>query len=251
MLSDKDRLWFFIVQEDNNIKYNNLQSLQNLNNGSIVETLVDRLSGLILSGEITSGFVFPNENDFCCYLGVGRSTLRETYKVLESNGLIKRSRKGTIVNTHDEIVANMPYDMVFGIANYNEILVFRTAIEQESAALAAQFATEDNIVSLEKTLEGMKQNLNDVKKLTVYDTMFHLEIARASNNRLFCRTLGDLLESFSKTVSRNFIADEDIRVRAIQYHSMILQAVKEGNSVAARDYMAKHVTDVVNLSNKI
>ena len=215
------------------VQYNRLLTLKNLSNGSVVEGLAEKLTNLILSGELPEGYVFPNENEFCSFLGIGRSTLRETYKVLEANGMITRSRKGTVVNNFDLIIASMPYDMVIGIVDYNEILVFRTAIEKESAGLAAQFATGDNIEHLESSLNGMQQNVDDVKKLTVYDTMFHLEIARASKNRLFSRTLNDIMISFSKTVSRNFMADVDIRYRAIDYHTKILDAIRAGDSAYA------------------
>lgn len=231
-----------------------LKSLSYLVEGkrsSVVERLSEKLKALIWTGELPGGFVFPNENDFCKYLGVGRSTLRETYKVLQSAGMITRTKRGTYVNDNDVIVANMPYDMVIGMADYAELLEFRVSLEKDVAFFAAQRATADSIERLKSDLEKMAQNIDDVKKLTLYDTMFHLEIARSSQNLLFSRTLGCLMDAFSKTVSRNFNADVAVRRRAIEYHRQILEAIENNNPEIARRVMAEHLLDVVRVSESI
>lgn len=232
-------------------KLKSLNYLVEVKTGSVVERLVEKLKTLILTGELPEGFVFPNENDFCQYLGVGRSTLRETYKVLESAGMITRTKRGTFVNDNDSIVANMPYDMVIGMADYAELLEFRVSVEQDGAAYAAQRATAENIDRLQSTLDRMIQNIEDVKKLTLYDTMYHLEVARATQNRLFSRTLGSLMDVFSKTVSRNFNEGMEVRRRAIEYHTLILKAIRSGDPEEAKAVMAAHVLDVIRVSNSI
>jgi len=232
-------------------KLKSLNYLFEVQSGTVVKRLAEKLKTLILTGELPEGFVFPNENDFCQFLGVGRSTLRETYKVLEAAGMITRTKRGTYVNDNDSIVANMPYDMVIGMADYDELLEFRVSVEQDAAAYAAQRATAENIERMQLNLNKMIQNIGDVKKLTLYDTMFHLEIARATQNRLFSRTMGSLMDAFSKTVSRNFNEGMQVRERAIDYHTKILEAIRNGDMEKAHNEMAEHVLDVVRVANSI
>ena len=57
--------------------------------------LADRIRDMIASGEFGDGYAFPNENDFCKRLKVSRGTLREAYKILDTQGFIHRKKHGT------------------------------------------------------------------------------------------------------------------------------------------------------------
>ena len=50
------------------------------------DVLYEKLRDAITSSEFPPGYVFPNEVEFCSLLNVGRSTLREAYKMLEADG---------------------------------------------------------------------------------------------------------------------------------------------------------------------
>ena len=168
-------------------KLKNLSYLVEDRAGSIVERLTEKLRTLILTGELPEGYVFPNEMVLCEYLRVGRSTLRETYKELASFGLISRSKRGTVVNSSDVIAANMPYHMLIKTADFRDLLEFRVLVEKDTARIAAVRANAENKRRLAECLEKMKQSVGDANLLTMYDTMFHLEIARATGNLLISR----------------------------------------------------------------
>jgi DNA-binding FadR family transcriptional regulator len=52
------------------------------------EQIADRLRGQIVRGEIATGEMLPPEKTLIKYLGVSRPTLREAFRILESEGLI-------------------------------------------------------------------------------------------------------------------------------------------------------------------
>ena len=236
---------------DNNNKLKNLSYLVEKRGGSIVERLTEKLKTLILTGELSAGYVFPNEVDLCAYLHVGRSTLRETYKALGSYGLISRSRRGTVVNDSDTIAASMPFDMMIKSADSNDVLEFRVLIEKDNAAVAARRANAEDKRKLASHLEKMRQNIDDVKLLTMYDTMFHMEIAHATKNLLLSRVLGSMIDAFTQTVSYNFINDTKVRRRAIGFHERILDAIISGDAEKAHKEMEDHLTDVVHVANEL
>jgi len=219
--------------------------------GSIVERLTEKLKTLILTGELPEGYTFPNEVELCDRLHVGRSTLRETYKALASCGLISRSKRGTVVNSSDVIAAGMPYHMLIQAADFSDILEFRTLIENETARIAALRATAENKRKLAEYLEKMKQNADDAKLLTMYDTMFHLELAHATQNVLISRILGSMIDAFTQSVSYNFVNDEDVRSRAIEFHESILKAIQAGDANEARAIMQRHLQDVVHVTDEL
>lgn len=229
----------------------NLGYLVEDRNGSIVERLTEKLKTLILTGELPEGYVFPNEVEFCGYLCVGRSTLRETYKELASCGLISRSKRGTVVNSSDVIAANMPYQMLIKTADSTDLLEFRVLIEKDTARVAATRATAENKKKLAEYLEKMKQSVDDAKLLTMYDTMFHLEIAHATQNLLISRMLGSLIDVFAQAVSYNFTHDTAVRERALRFHEDILRAINDGDADTAHAQMQMHLQDVVQVANEL
>lgn len=230
-------------------KIKNLGYLVEDRSGSIVERLTEKLKTLILTGELPQGYAFPNEVELCEYLCVGRSTLRETYKTLASYGLISRSKRGTVVNPSDVIAANMPYHMLIKSADFSDLLEFRVLIEKDTARVAAERATDENKAKLAEYLEKMEQNVGDANLLTMYDTMFHLEIAHATQNLLISRMLGSMIDVFTQAVSYNFTNDTAVRERALRFHAIILQAIVEGDAETAHAQMHKHLQDVVQVAN--
>lgn len=69
------------------------------NRKHISEELFEKLRDAILSGELPAGYVFPNENELCQKLNIGRGSLREAYSRLETLHMITRSKTGTYVNS--------------------------------------------------------------------------------------------------------------------------------------------------------
>jgi DNA-binding FadR family transcriptional regulator len=236
---------------DHDEKIKNLSYLVEDRGGSIVERLTEKLRTLILTGELPEGYVFPNEIELCEYLRVGRSTLRETYKALASYGLISRSRRGTVVNPSDVIAASMPYHMLIKTADFSDLLEFRVLIEKDNARIAAARATGEHKKRLAEYLDKMKQSIGDASALTMYDTMFHLEIARATGNRLISRVLGSMIDAFTQSVSYNFTRDTAVRERALRFHEDILQAIVTGNGEKAHAIMQKHLEDVVQVAGEL
>jgi GntR family transcriptional repressor for pyruvate dehydrogenase complex len=232
-------------------KIKNLSYLVEDRAGSIVERLTEKLKTLILTGELPEGYAFPNEMELCEYLHVGRSTLRETYKALASSGLISRSKRGTVVNSSDVIAAGMPYHMLIQAADFSDILEFRTLIEKETARIAATRATAENKKKLADYLDKMKQSIDDAKLLTMYDTMFHLEIAHSTQNLLISRILGSMIDVFTQAVSYNFTNDEAVRRRALHFHESILQAIVAGDAESAHSAMQSHLRDVVQVADEL
>lgn len=234
---------------DHHEKIKNLSYLVQGQAGSIVERLTEKFKTLILTGELPQGYVFPNEVELCEYLRVGRSTLRETYKVLASYGLISRSKRGTVINSSEVIAANMPYHMLIKSADFSDLLEFRVLIEKDTARIAAERATSENKRKLGEYLEKMKQSVSDASLLTMYDTMFHLEIAHATQNLLISRMLGSMIDVFTQAVSYNFTNDKAVRERAIRFHETILHAIVDGDVDTAHREMQKHLQDVVQVAN--
>lgn len=228
---------------------NPLEYLKETPSGNLADQLVEKIRYLIVSGEIESGFTFPNENDFCAFLNVGRGTLREAYKVLEDQGFICRTKRGTRVNGWDTIADKLPLSVALEISAFNDLLEFRSMVEEQTAGLAAMRRSKDNLRKMEEALEKMRQHWDDPKKLSFFDTVFHMELAHASNNQLLDNVTHTIMGSYTSSFFKLFDEHEELRDHAIDYHERILRAVTDGDVEGARQAMKEHINDVINYSH--
>lgn len=214
--------------------------------GNTSDLLAEKIRTLILSGELSAGYIFPNETLFCEQLGVGRSTLREAYKSLESTGFIRRVKHtGTVVNGFSDISKASPISTSLLMSNFDELMEFRVMIEAEIARLAAQRATRENTDRIAFFLDKMRANTEDLQELTRYDTCFHMEIAKASGNRILESTMENTKELFQDGVYHAFQIDTEVNVQeALRLHSEILFAIGQKDSVSAYALMRQHVESV-------
>lgn len=214
--------------------------------GSSADALFQRLQELILSGQIPAGFVFPKEPVFCEQLGVSRSTLREAYKALESTGFIRRvKRLGTIVNDSHNITRQAPLSASLILSDLDELLEFRIMIEAELARLAAKRARPENLAVMTDSLEKMRHCNDNIQELTDYDTMFHMEIAKASGNHLLISTMENARGAFNKGIYQAFQVDTQKNVaEALLFHERILDAIARQEPEEAYALMRQHIRTV-------
>ena len=227
---------------------NPLELLKQVSGNSLPDQLAERLRYLIVNNDIGQGYVFPNENDFCAFLNVGRGTLREAYKTLEGQGFISRSRRGTIVNDWNVIAEKLPLSTALELSDFQELLEFRCMVEEQTAELAAIRRTDEDLVKLEASMENMQKNIGNASKLAVYDTVFHIELAHASGNRLLDTVTNAIISSYAASFFKLFDSNVELRGHAIDYHRRILRAVVDKDPIEARRVMKEHIIDVVSYS---
>lgn len=213
---------------------------------STADALFQRLRDLIMAGEIPAGYVFPKEPIFCEQLGVSRSTLREAYKALESMGFIQRKKRiGTIVNDFQDISKTAPLGTSLILSDLDELLEFRVMIEAELARLAAKRAKQENLTAMAESLEKMRDCDSSIQALTYYDTMFHMEVAKASGNHLLINTMENAKDAFHKGIFQAFQIDTQRNVsEALVFHQRILDAITRHESEEAYTLMRQHIRAV-------
>ena len=227
---------------------NPLEQIKSISGASLPDQLAEKIRYLIVNNDIAQGYVFPNENDFCAFLKVGRGTLREAYKILEWQGFISRSRRGTVVNDWNDIAEKLPLAVALEISDIQDLLEFRCMVEEQTAELAATRRTDEDIVKMGMSMDNMQKNADNASKLAFYDTVFHLELAHASGNRLLDTVTNAITTSYAASFFKLFDTHEDLRGRAIEYHRRIYNAVTNRDSTEARKAMREHIGDVVRYS---
>lgn len=211
--------------------------------------LSSKIKNMIISDELSEGFIFPNENAFCALLGVGRGTLRDAYKELEALGYITRTKRGTYVNSKDVIASKASLATNMSSANSTELMEFRKMFEAETARLAALRANEDDLKAISNALEGMIE-ATDASTQSKCDSEFHLCVAKAAHNSLIETSMHSIIGYFQSFTLASLSEDEGTQgpatriSHAIWFHTKILEAIKEKDPENAQKYMIEHIIDV-------
>ena len=209
----------------------------------LYEQVVEEIVQRIRSGVYKPGDRLPTEKELVEELGVSRNSLREAMKCLITAGLVtSTSGKGTFLSQKArELVAKE--DLLIDLSVYesvSEIIELRHIVEPESAFLAAQRATPDQVEELHGVLLSLRDRINRKEHWETTGLRFHNLIARMTGNRL----LISVMESISKELykSREYIYELIIlQETEWEEHRAIYEAVRERDPEQARACMSKHL----------
>jgi DNA-binding FadR family transcriptional regulator len=205
----------------------------------ISDDIFSKLRDAIIQGKLPEGYVFPNENDLCKKLGIGRSTLREAYAPLEAMNLISRTKNGTSVNRAGEMMNSMNFDVIARYTSPRKIIEFRKIIEIGVVRLAAQCATDSDIQRLTDANNSMKRNLAHSSDLPSLDFRFHNTLAEITGNELLCIALNSIRVSYERFAS--YVFERFSLARSTGDHGAVIEAIRRNDPDAAEDHMRKHL----------
>jgi GntR family transcriptional repressor for pyruvate dehydrogenase complex len=200
----------------------------------------------ILAREWPVGVGLPSESALAESLGVNRSTLRESIRVLEETGLVRRRLGGkqlfVSAPRHADIAARVTAAMVLQEMTFLELWEGMHCLEPALAEAAASRIEPDEISALEDNLARTREALAERARLVELDIEFHDIIARASRNRALqlCREpISQLFYPAFLGVFSRLNAGE----RLLFAHERILAALRAGDVADARAWMDKHIAD--------
>lgn len=209
---------------------------------SLVDEVFEQMKEHIISGEWEPGEKIPSEHELSTLFNVSRTTIRNAIQKLKTIGvLITKQGQGTFVRpTLDEHLAENLIPIVFlDKDNILEILEFRISIEMGSAGLAAERADEEDIQKIKHALDMMTENVETYTRYSIADYQFHLNIARASKNKIFywvMMGLKDILYSHFEEMNRELGPK-----MSIENHQRIFAAIKNKDTKLARRLMRENI----------
>jgi DNA-binding FadR family transcriptional regulator len=186
-------------------------------------------------------------------LGVSRPSVREAYSALEIAGILEsKVGSGTYVKSENinDFLKKKIEDIEAKEESPYEIIGLRKILEPEIGALAAKNAKPENIAEIENILKKMKSQIKDNKSYTLEtDRMFHLAVAKASDNSVLFNVLQYIInlteEEIWKKIREQIIKSPQHLDKDIEYHEKVLDYVKNKDVKNARLVMKKHFSDVL------
>jgi GntR family transcriptional repressor for pyruvate dehydrogenase complex len=211
----------------------------------IYEELADRLIALIGSGRWRPGDPVPPEREISRAYGVGRSSVREALRILESRGLIRPVGGSAFVVADYGNPLNHSLDLLVALraANLAELFEVRKILEGELAALAAQRRTDEHLQAMADAIEEMRRGLADRRRYITSDLRFHLTVAAASGNRLAHHMMEAIRGPLQDALASIYHIPGSAQ-RSIAQHEQIRAAIARGDPQAARARMMEHLQRV-------
>jgi GntR family transcriptional regulator, transcriptional repressor for pyruvate dehydrogenase complex len=214
------------------------------------EAIAKQIENQIFQGQLDAGELLPSETALMKDFGVGRYTVREAFRMLETSGFIKikQGAQGGAVITKltNEFVSDFLIKAIrFGEVTPSALSQFRLALEPSIAAIAAekQNIKQEFIVEMENNISHVRA-LFKKKKVTAYGNMdFHVLLAEATENPMFIIFLKTLRAGFNLILPLNNQTILDTLI----YHERILEAVKNHSPEVARKQMTIHLVQMSDL----
>ncbi|BAN46355.1 FadR/GntR family transcriptional regulator [Metapseudomonas resinovorans] len=216
---------------------------------SLAQELVSELSQQIQDGVIKRGEKLPTESAIMEAQGVSRTVVREAISRLQAAGLVEtRHGIGTFVlDTPSPMGFRIDPATIVTMRDVIAILELRISLEVESAGLAAQRRTPEQLVAIREALDVF-MNAAHGTNAVASDFQFHLQIALATSNRYFTDIMTHLGTSIIPRTRLNSAriahADqEQYMARLAREHEEIYEAIARQDAEAARAAMRLHLTN--------
>ncbi len=218
--------------------------LRPINNTSIVQKVINRLTRAMINRELRAGDKIPTEMELANSFGVGRNSVREAIKVLSSFGVLEvRRPEGTFVTQgfSDKMIDPLLYGIILDESKSLESLKeLREWMDWGILRLAARHADEDDISAIEKKFDELKDALRqgtDIDRIFNADNDFHETLDRAAHNSLFAK-ITDLVRKLTSEIRlRTVRAMSDMgKLNEMESaHEMLMNAVKTRNVSLSSD----------------
>lgn len=211
---------------------------------SLTDTVAEKIESLIITNKMTPNTKLPNEFDLAKQLQVGRSTIREAIKQLESKNVVTIVRgSGTFVSRSTGQVED-PLGFRF-VKDKKKLALdlceIRSMVEPNLARAAALNATAKDVNELQELCDKVK-DLLEVKDIShaQADQKFHTKIATCSGNQV----IGKLIPIITGGINSYYAItnSEYARQTAPITHQGIVDAIRERDPDKAESFMRKHLT---------
>lgn len=220
------------------------------------EMIAAELRRQIVTGEIKEGDALPPEVALTERFGVSRPTLREAFRILESEQLIsvrRGVRGGARVLVPDAEVAARYAGLLLQYRKASIVDVYETRSLLETAAVntlatkrtTAQLQTLDEIVAEGERLIG------DGIGYAEHDVRFHLTLVEMSGNEAL-EVLTGMLYHIIDTHHRAYAANQDpspahATAKAVQRaHVKLVELIRAKDATGATEFWRKHLKQITN-----
>ena len=212
------------------------------------EQVAEQLLGQIGARRLKPGDVLPPERELTESFGVGRSSIREALRMLESQGVISAVNGGSFVVADAANPLNSSLRLMFTLdeqTGMHDLFELRRILEVEAAALAAVRHSAGHLKEMDAAIEEMEASLADSggDRFIEADLRFHLAVAEATGNRLVLHSMQAVRDVIRRALLTVYSIPQSPESAVVE-HRAVRAAIASGEPSRARHEMSNHLVRV-------
>jgi GntR family transcriptional repressor for pyruvate dehydrogenase complex len=214
---------------------------------ALTDEAIDKIKGMITSGELGPGDRLPKEADLAERLGLSRNSLREAVKALSMIRVLDvRQGDGTYVTS---LEPNLLLDALSFVVDFHrddtvlQFLEVRRILEPAATALATERMQAGDVAKLQAVLDELGADPT-IEALVANDLEFHRQIAAGSGNAVLCSLIDGLSGPTTRARIWRGLTQEGAAERTREQHQAIVDAITARQSDLARSWATIHVAGV-------
>ncbi len=221
------------------------------------ELVAAELRRKIVRGELAEGDALPSEAALMAEFAVSRPTLREAFRVLESESLIsirRGARGGARVQVPNGNVAASYAGLVleYRSTTLQDVYDARTYIEAPCAALLAQRRTEQDLVRLKEAVAQAERLMDDPQAFILAHMEFHALVVELAGNETLA-VLNGMVRHIIELANWSHVdldagSPDNVRAnkRGFRAHVRLVEIVAAGQGAEAEALWRLHLQEAEN-----
>ncbi len=214
----------------------------------VAELVASQIRRLIVRGEVEEGEALLPESDLMGEFGVSRPTLREAFRILESESLIsvtRGSRGGARVHAPD-ISSVARYAGLFlqhRQTTLEDVQAARAVVEPPAARMLAQRRDTAACEELRELIEREKDSMQDASGYAELSTRFHERLMELSGNETLALVVGmlhDIIERHAES-SMHVTLNPKALKKSIRSQEKLVELIEAGDEEGAEKHWRTHV----------
>jgi GntR family transcriptional repressor for pyruvate dehydrogenase complex len=214
-----------------------------------VDVVVERLEAQILKGAMHNGDKLPSEEQLATRLGVGRRSVREALKILETKGLVEvQSGVGTLVKRIDldqfldVLNRNVSSYLSINKADFDHVMELRQLLEGAALARLAAAPDPERLarLSAEITRQRLACEAADYHAYQEAHLCFHQQIVNVLDNPVISMIYKQVLGLIRGPMEESG-GNPQVSIRALGDHGRMLAALERGAASEALEVLDEHL----------
>lgn len=212
------------------------------------ELVAARIRRQIIRGEVKEGDALLPEAELMTEFGVSRPTLREAFRILESESLIsvtRGSRGGARVHPPDIRVAARYAGLFlqYAGATLEDVQTARLVVEPPAARLIAERRDVKAAQQLREVIGQEKEVLDDAHTFAELSTLFHERLMDLAGNQTLALVVGMLHDIVEMHAESSLTAHLSVAAtkRAVRSQEKLVDLIESGDADGAERHWHNHV----------
>ena len=212
---------------------------------ALYTSIRDYIKEYIIEHNLKPGDALPPEGQLVEELGVGRSSVREAVKSLQSMGIVDvRQGDGLYVRelNFDPMLETFLFGMQFNPHTLAELLQIRIWLEVAVIGDAVEHIGADEVAKLEDLLKTWEARVQDGEEYSDLDESFHQIVYGVLQNETLMKFFSVFWVTFTSLESE-LTRDTDPE-NVLEFHKRILEAIQSRDPSQARAQLLQHFDHV-------